>query len=699
METGTITSLCIIDDTTTNRPGLVRIADLIDGKLVPFKPDPNSRIFNKRDRIYQQSGPREIGFVGIWDWRAVENTSKIGFDYIDKCVYQPDLDPIQVVEVENADSPEELIKILKKGVQVNSCEHRTIFICSSTLIGIYCDRKELEFSNGIIKLSKDRTAFPLVEIQSNDVIRIPIYPGGQYYRYLSIKETDEYVYALSPLETVKNLILQEFTRKQFQAETGGTIKDFKNFKNIVNSIGNNDQIIRKVSEIYHCSTDQAIQYIKKFQKEADEYIRESDVTDSMLEGIVANSRVLTERILPEIEEKWERENQKKVSEKNKELQELDRQLEEARKALSQARDKEKDILQQIREQEEQLRKKEELGDLSLKYVQDRISKAKEETAKFLSELVIGSGGQLPALDMTPSMDKTESGDRGKEDSAQASLDELHVFHQESCITLPSDTGIEKEEPAQSLEDLRYLLEDNLAEAGVTSNEEEFADYLLSAYSCDASILLAGPSSESIARAFSAAITGRNPLILDCAGPVNKADVQTIRESEVKVVLVRNLFGDQWKSLVLNLIDCTDKMFFCIYPFTEDLFMEPRSLYSYMLPVFTEAFVEKRTDPIFRGADHTGIDVSLSADSWKNPYRKTLKAFQLGRYTEQKVTGILYRYAKMQEDFSADAVFLFFLFPLAVVTESFSAFREALDESTTLSGKWKEYFLNFIREDE
>ena len=128
MDTGMITSLCMVNDIGVNKAGLIRIADLINGRLVPFEAEPGNKIFENRDRIYRKSGPDRDGFVGIWEWNAIDNTNNIGNDYVDKSIYMPDLDPIQIVKVANTDGPDDIISIVAQGIELNHIDHDIIFV-------------------------------------------------------------------------------------------------------------------------------------------------------------------------------------------------------------------------------------------------------------------------------------------------------------------------------------------------------------------------------------------------------------------------------------------------------------------------------------------------------------------------------------------------------------------------------------------
>ena len=680
----------MVNDIGINKAGLIRIADLINGKLVAFVPEPGEKLFENRDRIFRKTGPEKEGFVGIWEWTAIDNTNSPGMDYVDKSIYNPNLDPIQVITLGTAISPKEIVSLLKQGVNMTGIDHDVIFVDETFSKGVYCKKATLELVGNVARIKKDQISFPVVRISKKDVIKIHIYPGGSYYSYLSPRETEEYVYALDPVVGIKTIILQEFTKKKFQATTGGSIKEFKQFKEIVDSIGSNDSVVTKIMETYQCDSEAAKRYIVEFQKRANDLIEDSDVSSSMLDGIVANSRILAEKARAEIEKKWEEEHQKEIKEKEAELLDIEKQVEAAKEVLAQTQGMEREAQAHLIELANEADRQKAVGDQAVKYVHEMLDSAKSDVARFIAERIMYSENSFRG---EPEDEHDLSGIR-TDLEAGAIKREIAL---ESCLTDPTEAGIEGAKKPRDITELLYLIEDNLDIAGVATNTQELAAYLLAAYRERLSILIAGPGSEAIVYAFSASVTGRSPLILDCAGPVNASDIQRIRSYEDGIILVRGAFNPEWKSSVINLIDSTEKMFFCIYPFTEDLFMEPKSLYSYMLPLFTESFIGIKRDECYFGNDSRDVVPVEEISVEKKLYRKLVKRMRMGNYTIDRIERLFSRFRSILGETNTDVEYLYCLFPYAVVTESAEQLMEDVKENKALSKKWKDYFSDYFEE--
>lgn len=119
---------------------------------------------------------------------------------------------------------------------------------------------------------------------------------------------------------------------------------------------------------------------------------------------------------------------------------------------------------------------------------------------------------------------------------------------------------------------------------------EFAAYLHAAYTAHIPLLLAGPNGRDIADALSAALCGRTASILCCEGEYNSQAVEEWLNSSDEVVAIQNLLNTSWIDHIPELLRTQEKFVIVLHPFAEDLVIEPKGLYNYLLPVLTELFV-------------------------------------------------------------------------------------------------------------
>ena len=106
------------------------------------------------------------------------------------------------------------------------------------------------------------------------------------------------------------------------------------------------------------------------------------------------------------------------------------------------------------------------------------------------------------------------------------------------------------------------------------------------------LLLAGPNARDIADAFSVTLTGKTSAIFDCSNVTSLEDMEVVLNSDDEIISVLNPFSPNFIAYLPELVNIGGKFIFAIYPFAEDLKMEPRSFYNYFLPVFTELIIDR-----------------------------------------------------------------------------------------------------------
>jgi len=127
----------------------------------------------------------------------------------------------------------------------------------------------------------------------------------------------------------------------------------------------------------------------------------------------------------------------------------------------------------------------------------------------------------------------------------------------------------------------------------------FATYLTAAYINKILLLLAGPNARDIADAFSVTLTGKTAAVFDCAEIKSFDNLKVIAENDDEVIAVLNPFAPNFIAYLPELVNIEGKFIFAIYPFAEDLKIEPRSFYNYFLLVFTELIIDRPPARDFR----------------------------------------------------------------------------------------------------
>ena len=167
--------------------------------------------------------------------------------------------------------------------------------------------------------------------------------------------------------------------------------------------------------------------------------------------------------------------------------------------------------------------------------------------------------------------------------------------------IPQRDDLDENAAHYSWDEVVETVKYNLRFAGVSGNREKgLAAYLYAAYIKKQPILLAGPNAIDIAQAFSAAVTGQQCGVLACEGRYNERIVESIGAAGEKIVVTNNLFASEWMNRLPEILAKKNIFFIITHPYAEDIRVEPKSLYGYMLPLFTEFFVDHKADGEYYG---------------------------------------------------------------------------------------------------
>ena len=124
--------------------------------------------------------------------------------------------------------------------------------------------------------------------------------------------------------------------------------------------------------------------------------------------------------------------------------------------------------------------------------------------------------------------------------------------------------------------------------------ERFALYMRAAFDNKTPLLLAGPKAREIVDAFSVALTGKTAAVFDCAAVNSLDDLKMLEASDDLIVALINPLAPNFIAYIPEIVSIKNIYVAALHPFAEDLKLEPRGLYNYFLPVFTELLIDAPT---------------------------------------------------------------------------------------------------------
>lgn len=658
-----IVSLCAVISDYKGQKWLIRYADLShNGHYHIFhKSEDVPPYFTNRDKIFYKDGPSDDDFYGIWTWSALPNEKDPSKDYI-LSRYNMDLDAIEVVTIPEASNLDDLINLLKNGIEYQPHSRRVMFAFYASkgqYRGGLCKAKELNTINGKRTFSEDCIEVPVYEFTSSDILRLD--NGLSFYRNAFAGLPSNLYQLKSPLEIVKNIVSASISWATYKTR-GLTRAEYRTFKDFLNAIPVDD-IIFKIETACHCSNSTAKELLNEFLNMVWKYVDGDSLEDEIILSAISANAELQERTKALIRTDWEAENKSLLAEAQKNLDSLDAQLKSATVSLTEA----KEAFNQTKSEEERLAeiiaKKEKLAEDVEIAVAERIQKARENVADFIANMAFVSGqhAQVTAAEAPASV--------------EFSSKPVAPYHAFSVFENLNDL-----EAHHSWADVINTAAFELEEAGVAENYRTgLAAFLCAAYIEKQPILLVGTNAIDVAQAFCAAVTGHKHGMLCCEGNFSNQVIEEIGADGEDIVIINNLFASGWMNRLPEILSQKDVFYIATHPYAEDIQVEPKSLYGFMLPLFTEFLVDKKTTGKFYGGYFADDFKAYSAATSTHKELRVLSKFTLSSFVKNRINSLVATMHGIHSATTADDEFLFAVLPIAYASLEINELTEAISD--------------------
>ncbi len=232
-----IVSICGVVSDYSGQKWLIRYADLShDGHYHIFRKNEDAPpYFTNRDKLFYKGGPSKDGFYGIWTWSAIPNEKDPSKDYV-LSRYNMNLDVIEVATITEASNLDELVNLLKDGIECQPHTRKVMFsfyTSKGQYMGILCSAKGLNTVNGKTTFAEDCAVVPVYEFAGDDIIRLD--NGFSFYRNAFAGLPSKIYHLKSPLDIVKNIVFSSISWTTYK--TRGLIRaEYKNFKDFLGAI-------------------------------------------------------------------------------------------------------------------------------------------------------------------------------------------------------------------------------------------------------------------------------------------------------------------------------------------------------------------------------------------------------------------------------------------------------------------------------
>lgn len=659
-----IVSLCGVISDHNEKKWLIRYADLsYDGHYDLFRRNEDAPpYFTNRDKIFYKDGPSDNGFYGVWTWSSVPSENDPSKDYI-LSSYNSRLDAIEVVFLSEASSIEHLIRILRNGIGLRLHSRSVMFAFSSSkgkYTGILCNTKELSTVDGRTTFAESCIEVPVYEFVGSDVLRLD--NGLSFYRNAFAGLPMKLYQVKRPFDIVKDIVSSSVSWT-FYKTRGATRTEYKTFKDFLGAIPENDILLR-IEAACHCSHPAAKQFLDDFLATALKYMDGNSIEDEIIASAIHASPELQERTKALIRADWEAEHEALLAEAQQKLDSIDTALSAATTRLTETNE----ALRKAESEKERLAgviaEKEKLAEDVEKAVSERIRKARENAAEFIADMAFVSGQPARAAGTETSV------------SSEVLAEPVHTQYRSfSGFGEPKDS-----EAHHTWEDVIDTAAFELEEAGVVGKYSRgLAAFLCAAYIEKQPILLVGPNAIDIAHAFRAAI-GDKYGMLCCEGSYDMEALTQIGCNGEKVVIVNNLVSSAWINRLPEIFSQKDIFYIATHPYAEDIQVEPKSLYGFMLPLFTEFFVSKKATGQYNGGYFADDFQSYAGADGAHEELKVLSKFALSTFVRRRIENLVTIARDIYPAATADDTFLFAVLPIAYALLAMNELKEAIDDA-------------------
>lgn len=238
----------------------------------------------------------------------------------------------------------------------------------------------------------------------------------------------------------------------------------------------------------------------------------------------------------------------------------------------------------------------------------------------------------------------------------------------------------------SLVGIIRVLKSNLKRSGVSEHYAEgLAKYLIAAYMHKQPLILVGPNSLDIIEAFAAAVCHQTYACLTCDDNYSAQVHNLLGAHQERLVVLHNLISSAYIGHLEEILSHKDLFFIATHPYKEDLQVEPKSLYGFMLPIFTEFLVSESASGMYTGISMTNQASLFKLSDLEDDYVVSkLNSFAPSPLVLNKVNTLFARMADLiQEDEDEcgykDIEVVLALLPLAYAQMKINKLEDAIED--------------------
>ena len=332
-----------------------RLADLKDGKFVPFEVDNDLPYEYENRKSFPRLRPGEeayikVGDIGVVAWHDEPNINDSTKVFC--CLTPIDKEVIKVFRTK-AESKEDVIEELKKGMPFGDSDNDILYVFNTgigRLQGILCQKGDLKVAGDKYILQPTVKSLSVYDVSPSDIIvldNIPYECRNMAYCEVLDKSSLDFpvtrAHTKSVGEIIKDIVLEEaFTwgnyskyAKEISQQGKLTNASLHTLKSFIQRIDTSNLYERVKSEL-SCSYEEAKQWTNRVVNRADEYFSGEELSGDVIEALLWNSKNLREKCMDIGAEMWRQENADSIKAAQEKISELDNQCKERQTQINTA---------------------------------------------------------------------------------------------------------------------------------------------------------------------------------------------------------------------------------------------------------------------------------------------------------------------------------------------------------------------------
>ncbi len=641
----------------------LRLADIDrEGNLISFQQSNDEPpYFENRKIIFINDGPKDkVGKLATWSWTAKPNNNDYSKDYVESKI-NGRIEPVEIVTFYACKSKDEIINKLKTGISLDITTSRIMVAFledKSNYWGLLCRNDDFEKTNNELFMLKNNTIqLPCYEFSKNDIVCLS--NNKKYLKTVNIGIPSMIVNVKGSTEVINDILLERSSWREFK-KLGKQKSDWKLVRDFLTNV-DLKSVTEEVEEKLNCSSVEAQKMLEDYLENINCYIDGNTIEDQVILSALYSNEELMKRCKSLIMVDWKAEN-KNLIDKREDLQnEIEKKRKTAKNELEKLQNREIELAEKLEALNKDIEDKKEFANNVDAAVNDKIKQAQQNAANFVANFAF-----LP---------KATTVNPGKNSYTEL-IDESCNYYKGKPLD-SNDIEIN-----DTIENVLDTIKCGLLDAGVIEKYcHPLATYMYIAYLDNCPLLLIGPNATAIVDAFSGAIFGKKAGILECNGKYNSKIVELCNSSDDNIIRVVNPFNGNWISRLPDIISNDNKFFISVYPYSEDMQIEPASLFNYMLPVLTEPLIENPpTGEVIRGVfsdDHE--EYKLVGPS--RTYEKILKKFHAPLLIRNRIKTLITNMHELLGNDAVDYDVLFALLPYAFTTMQMPILLDMIQNTT------------------